>query len=92
MKTTRRAFLQSVAGAGLILAIDCAHLRPPAEAADFSPNAYIQISPDNSIRLWVTRTEMGQGVRTTLPMVLADELDVDWSQIQLKFRPQPSPL
>jgi isoquinoline 1-oxidoreductase subunit beta len=87
MSTTRRAFLQSVAGAGLILAIDRRAFASAAKAADFSPNAYIQISPDDVIRLWVTRTEMGQGVRTTLPMMLADELEVDWSQVQLVQAP-----
>ena len=51
---------------------------------DFTPNAYIQIRPNDIGRLWVTRTEMGQGVRTTLPMIPADELEIDWSQIQLE--------
>jgi isoquinoline 1-oxidoreductase subunit beta len=87
MKTTRRAFLQSVAGAGLILAIDVRAFSAVRDTAGFSPNAYIQITPDNAIHLWVTRTEMGQGVRTTLPMVLADELEVDWSQVQLEQAP-----
>ena len=82
--TTRRAFLKSVAGAGLVLAIDVKAFCAAQTAADFAPNAYIQIRPDNSIRLWVTRTEMGQGVRTTLPMMLADELEIDWSQIELE--------
>jgi len=82
--TSRRAFLKSVARAGLVLAIDGKAFCGADTNADFAPNAYIQIGPDNSIRLWVTRTEMGQGVRTTLPMMLADELEVDWSQIQLE--------
>lgn len=82
--TSRRAFLKSVAGAGLVLAIDVKAFCAAEANADFAPNAYIQIHPDNSIRLWVTRTEMGQGVRTTLPMMLADELEVEWSQIRLE--------
>lgn len=82
--TSRRAFLKSVAGAGLVLAIDVQAFCAAEANADFAPNAYIQIHPDNSIRLWVTRTEMGQGVRTTLPMMLADELEVEWSQIRLE--------
>jgi isoquinoline 1-oxidoreductase beta subunit len=84
MKTTRRAFLQTVAGAGLVLAFDARAFTAAGDSVDFRPNAYIQIRPDNVIRLWVTRTEMGQGVRTTLPMMLADELEVDWSQIELE--------
>ena len=82
--TSRRAFLKSVAGAGLVLAIDVQAFCAAEANADFAPNAYIQIHPDNSIRLWVTRTEMGQGVRTTLPMMLADELEGEWSQIRLE--------
>jgi isoquinoline 1-oxidoreductase beta subunit len=81
---TRRAFLKTAAGAGLVLALDVKAFCASEAKTDFSPNAYIEIRPDNTIRLWVTRTEMGQGVRTTLPMMLADELEVDWSQIQLE--------
>lgn len=85
MKSTRRAFLQSVAGAGLVLAIDGgAFTAATTDSVDFAPNAYIQIRPDNVVHLWVTRTEMGQGVRTTLPMMLADEMEIDWSQVVLE--------
>ena len=56
-------------------------------ATAFEPNAYISITPDNVITLWVTRSEMGQGVRTTLPMMLAEELDAEWTQIRLKQAP-----
>jgi isoquinoline 1-oxidoreductase beta subunit len=66
VKTTRRAFLRTVAGAGLILAIDVRVFAAASDSVDFAPNAYIQIHPDNTVLLWVTRTEMGQGVRTTL--------------------------
>ena len=72
MKTTRREFLQTAASAGLVLMIDAPAFAAASEPEDFSPNAYIQIGSDNIIRLWVTRSEMGQGVRTTLPMVLAE--------------------
>ena len=84
MTTTRRAFLKTVGGTGLVLAIDVKAFCAVESKAEFAPNAYIEIRPDNSIRIWVTRTEMGQGVRTTLPMMLADELEVEWSQIQLE--------
>ena len=87
MKTTRREFLQTAAGAGLVLMIGAPAFAAASEPEDFSPNAYIQIGSDNIIRLWVTRSEMGQGVRTTLPMVLAEELEVDWSQVRLEQAP-----
>jgi isoquinoline 1-oxidoreductase subunit beta len=84
MRATRRAFLKTsvFAGTGLVLCLEL----PRSAAADapvtFEPNAYISITPDNIVRLWITRSEMGQGVHTTLPMMLAEELEADWSQIQ----------
>jgi len=88
MTVTRRSFLKTgtLATSGFVLSFQLPALATEgktAQAAVFSPNAYIAITPENVIRLWVTRSEMGQGVRTTLPMMLADELDVDWTQIQL---------
>ncbi len=85
MRVSRRSFLKTgaLAGTGLVIGI---RLPAAAETAPstFAPNAYIRIAPDNLIQLWITRSEMGQGVRTTLPMVLADELDADWKQIRLE--------
>src|SRR5580704_17810278 len=88
MTLTRRSFLKTgaLAATGLVLSIELPASvteGTTAGAAVFSPNAYIEITPDNVIRLWVTRSEMGQGVRTTLPMMLAEELEVDWTQIHL---------
>ncbi|HYK48388.1 MAG TPA: molybdopterin cofactor-binding domain-containing protein, partial [Terriglobales bacterium] len=86
MKASRRAFLKTTAaaGAGLVIWVELPN-RSVAETTNvFEPNAYISISPDNVVRLWITRSEMGQGVRTALPMMLAEELETDWSQIQLE--------
>jgi isoquinoline 1-oxidoreductase beta subunit len=52
--------------------------------SEFAPNAYIRIGSDNVVRLWATRSEMGQGVRTLLPMVLADELGADWEKVVIE--------
>ena len=89
MKATRRKFLKSsvIAGAGLVLAVECGLPATAETAMEFSPNAFIQIRPDNIVCIWVTRSEMGQGVRTTLPMMLADELEADWAQITLEQAP-----
>ena len=90
MKTTRRIFLDTsikagaFAGAGLVLWIESPICTATATGMVFEPNAYISISEDNIVRLWATRSEMGQGVRTVLPMMLAEELDADWSRIQLE--------
>jgi len=54
------------------------------QAGSFSPNAYLRIAPDNKVTIVVARSEMGQGVRTALPMILAEELEADWKQIEIE--------
>lgn len=49
----------------------------------FRPNVWIQINSNNTVVLTVTDIEMGQGVKTSLPMLIAEELEVDWKSIQL---------
>ena len=84
MALSRRGFLISsaAAGAGLVIAI---YLPASAAAEDaaFAPNAYLSITPDDKITIVVARSEMGQGVRTSLPMILAEELEADWKQISI---------
>src|SRR6185369_1235885 len=60
-------------------------LSPTATAEpSFQPNVYIHITPDGEITLTIHRSEMGQGVRTSLAMILAEELDADWSRIRVE--------
>src|SRR5947199_2154633 len=84
MSVTRRSFLVKTVGAttGLMirLRLDCAAQVDQATKV-FSRNAFIEISVNDEVRLWATRSGMGQGVRTLLPMVLADELGADWNRI-----------
>jgi len=86
--TSRREFLKSSAAgsAGLLLAfyLPASASPPVAPEQDFKPNAYIAIDPQGDIRLVVTRSEMGQGVRTALAMILAEELDADWSRVKIE--------
>ena len=79
---TRREFLEAtgVAGAGLVIGF---HLPATsrgrvATAAPFAPNAWLRIGADESVLVVVDRSEMGQGVTTSLPMLLAEELEADW--------------
>ena len=85
MRVSRRSFLKTgaLAGTGLVVGV---HLPVSAEtgSSSFAPNAYIRIAPDDVIWMWAIRSEMGQGVRTTLPMILADELDADWKKVRLE--------
>ncbi len=59
----------------------------PAAAADFTPNLFLTITPENEVVVTVHRSEMGQGVRTALAMCLADELDADWAQLRIEQAP-----
>ena len=82
---SRRDFLtvSVAAGAGLVIGFYLPHGSSAARNA-FAPNAYLKITPDGKITIVVARSEMGQGVRTSLPMILAEELEADWKQITIE--------
>jgi isoquinoline 1-oxidoreductase beta subunit len=90
---SRRDFLKTGAlvGGGLILGFSLAPEISTSEAADksapFVPNAFIRIGADDSITIIVNKSEMGQGVYTSLPMLVAEELEADWSKIRIKPAP-----
>lgn len=54
-----------------------------ADTDSLKPNAWLEVTPDNEVRIFVAKLEMGQGVRTALPMIIADELDADWNQVRV---------
>lgn len=85
LNVSRRQFLQaSVVGTtGLILGVS---FRPAeaAEASPFQPNAFLAIAPDGQVTIWVAKSEMGQGVLTALPQIVADELEADWSRVRVE--------
>jgi isoquinoline 1-oxidoreductase subunit beta len=82
---SRREFVAAgvAAGAGLVIGFYLPH-RGESRHEVFSPNAYLRITPDNKVTIVVARSEMGQGVRTALPMILAEELEADWNQIEIE--------
>jgi len=51
--------------------------------APFSPNAWLELSTGGDIKIWCGKSEMGQGVRTALPMIVAEELSCDWRRVQV---------
>ena len=86
MTLSRRAFLKTstAAATGLVIGFYLpSRARAQAESA-FAPNAYLSITPEGKITIVVARSEMGQGVRTSLPMILAEELEADWKQIEIE--------
>ncbi len=83
----RRDFLKTgaVAGTGLVLGFYLEGPPGSAEAAEpFVPNAWIRIGTDGVVTVIVARSEMGQGILTTLPMLVAEELEADWSTIRVE--------
>ncbi len=62
-------------------------LPPTPTTSEFNPSVWLTIAPDDSIRIRVASSEMGQGVMTSLPMLIAEELDADWSKVQAEFAP-----
>jgi len=91
----RRDFLAvtGMAGAGLMLGLalplgkDGAAVAATAADAVFSPDIFLQIAPDGTTTIWVARSEMGQGIRTGMPMIVAEELDVPWENVRLEQAP-----
>jgi isoquinoline 1-oxidoreductase subunit beta len=87
---SRRGFLQAgaVAGGGLMLSLSLPFGNREAKAADvFVPNAFIRIGSDGQIVLIMPYVEMGQGTYTSIPMLIAEELEVDLKQIRLEHAP-----
>ncbi|MSQ99034.1 MAG: xanthine dehydrogenase family protein molybdopterin-binding subunit, partial [Xanthomonadales bacterium] len=93
---SRRAFLLGVSTGALVLAIGALPLRALAEEEKLyagagmpgglqnDPRVFIAIAPDGSVTLINIRAEMGQGVRTSMPMIIADELEADWARITVQ--------
>jgi len=94
-RMSRRDFLAvtGMAGAGLMLG-----LAPPlredgialaASEGDtvFSSDIFLQISQDGTATIWVSRSEMGQGVRTGMPMIVAEELEISWERVRIEQAP-----
>jgi isoquinoline 1-oxidoreductase beta subunit len=93
---SRRGFLKAgtAASGGLVLGFFLPGANRFAGAAEakadakvYPPNAFLRVAPDNTVTVMVNRLEFGQGVQTSMPMLIAEELDADWSQMRGELAP-----
>ncbi len=86
---SRRTFLKvtALAGGGIAVGVflpGAARLAEAAAPKPFAPNAWVRITSNNVVTIVADKSEMGQGVYTAMPMLVAEELDVDWSKIRIE--------
>ena len=90
----RRDFIRLTSAAAAGLVVGCRYEPNPlgrgpqgsAAVAGHTPHrlgTYVQIAPSGEVTIWVSKSEMGQGVRTALPMIVAEELDADWGRVSI---------
>ena len=77
----RRAFLRvaATAAGGLLISMEGAR-----SAESFEPNGFVRLDPDGTITIWNKQPEIGQGVITALPMMVAEEMDADWGRVKVE--------
>src|SRR5437660_12859756 len=91
MNLNRRTFLKTTTavGGGLMLgsylALD--GREDLFAAGTFEPNIWLKVNSDDTVRIMLSQLEMGQGVMTSMPMLVAEELDMDWSKIKTEWTP-----
>ncbi len=86
----RRSFLQvgATAAGGLLVSVCLPGRTGTAQAAvagaaSFKPDAFVQVDTDGSVTIWSKNPDMGEGIKTSMPMIVADELDADWSRVRV---------
>ena len=84
---SRRAFLISSGTAAVGIAFGSFSKRIFAQAEPFSPNGWVRVGTDNLVTIYSPASEMGQGVMTAMPLLIAEEMDLDWSKVRVEQAP-----
>jgi len=82
---SRRGFLGTAGGLTLALALPAGRSDAAASASEVRVNAYVHITPDDRVSIVVPGVEIGQGVYTGLPKILCEELEADWTRVEVKL-------
>lgn len=86
---SRRAFLVTAGGLGVAVAFGGAGglKKALAQAASFTPNAWMRVAADGTVTIMAPASEMGQGVMTAMPLLIAEEMDLDWGKVKIEQAP-----
>src|SRR5262245_65613410 len=86
---SRRAFLLSTGAVGVAIGYGTLlNVRKAfGQAAPFSPNGWVRVGTDNVVTVYAPACEMGQGVFTAMPLLIAEEMDLDWNRVRTRQPP-----
>ncbi len=86
MSLSRRTFFKvaTTAAGGLLIGAWGGRELLEGDATPFMPNSFLRIDPDGTITIWSKNPEMGQGVKTAMPLIIAEELGADWSRVRVE--------
>ena len=89
MSVSRRTFIKvgATAGGGLLVGAYGGRALLKGDATPFMPNSFVRIDPDGTITIWSKNPDMGQGVKTSMPMIIAEEMGADWSRVRVEQGP-----
>src|ERR671936_2640832 len=86
----RRPFLETTGALSFAIALGAEGMRLMSEAQASTAqqiNAWVRIAPDGTVTILSAGAEMGQGSMTSLPLIVAEEMDADWSKVKIEFAP-----
>ena len=86
-RVSRREFLATAAVGSFLLGFRVGDAAAAPAGADFAPNAFIRIGRNNIVTIIVNKSEMGQGINTALPMLIAEELEIDLRRVKVQAAP-----